>query len=83
MALKGVCVRDGIVWQVAKASKARVDMNEVDTEGRDNRGKMSRRPEWVFNHHSVHSPGFFEDFVGVWAVSFRQKDKVKGKCGHL
>lgn len=52
MALKGVCVLDKIVWQAAKASKARADRNKVDTEPRDDRGKMSRRPEWVFIHHS-------------------------------
>lgn len=33
---RSVCVRDRIFWHMAKASKARVGMNEVDKEARDN-----------------------------------------------
>lgn len=30
-----------------QAYNTRVDVNEVDTEARDNQGEMSCRPEWV------------------------------------
>ena len=83
MVLRAVHVGDRIVWQVAKASKAMVDMRWMQRQGIDKRGKMSCRLEQVFIHHSVHSPGFCEDFVGAWGTSFSPEDKVKGKCGHL
>lgn len=53
--------------------------HEVD-EGRgiDKQSKMSHRLEQVFIHHSVHSPGFCEHFVGAWGASFSPEDKVQG-----
>lgn len=85
MALKGVGVGDrmGVPLGRWPSLPAMMDMRWMQRQGIDKQGKMSYILEQVFIHHSVHSPGFCEDFVGAWGALFSQEDKVKAVCGHL